>query len=109
MHFKRTILALGALALSSGWTLAQSNDTPELIVQTTFPDNAFSRVQNGHPNRVVFSISQPKSESDRLITLESITGAFLNRDRVGKKGYVMRNVSLTRKVHDFADGRFSDR
>lgn len=88
------ILLVVAVCLSL--VAAQANDTPELNVQTTFPNNPFSRAANGQGNRVVFTVSQPKSgaDADRLLTLESITGAFLNRDKVGKRGYVMRNVSL---------------
>lgn len=97
MHAMRIMLlplCLCALLLS-GFVAAQANDTPELNVQTTFPNNAFSRVFNGQANRVVFTVTQPKSgaDSDRILTLESITGAFLNREKEGKRGYVMRNVS----------------
>lgn len=74
---------------------AQANDTPDLNVQTTFPNNAFNRVSNGQANRVVFSVTPPRSE-DRILTLEAIKGAFLNRNKIGKKGYVMRNVSSLR-------------
>lgn len=92
-----TILAIPALALLS-IVAAQADDTPELTIQTTFPNDAFSRVSNGQANRVVFTVSPPRSgpDADRILTLESITGAFLNREKVGKKGYVMRNVSSSR-------------
>lgn len=84
-------------------SVAAQDDTPELTIQTTFPNDAFSRVSNGQANRVVFTISPPRTgaDSDRILTLESITGAFLNRNKEGKKGYVMRNVS--QKLSDYAE------
>lgn len=95
MKVFNTIFAIPALALLSV-VAAQADDTPELTIQTTFPNDAFSRVSNGQANRVVFTISPPRSgpDSDRILTLESITGAFLNRQKEGKKGFVMRNVSF---------------
>jgi hypothetical protein len=95
MKFFSSLLAVNALALLSH-VVAQADDTPELTIQTTFPNDAFARVTNGQANRVVFTISPPRSgpDSDRILTLEGIAGAFLNRDKVGKKGYVMRNVSV---------------
>ncbi|PWN35531.1 uncharacterized protein FA14DRAFT_160634 [Meira miltonrushii] len=100
MHMLQTVLLPLAICALSLTTLiqAQSNDTPDVNVQTTFPNNAFNRVSNGQANRVVFTLTQPKSgaDSDRILTLESITGAFLNRDRQGKKGYVMRNMTSTK-------------
>lgn len=97
MKLASTLLALPVLALVS-LVSAQADDTPDLTIQTTFPNDAFSRVSNGQANRVVFTVSPPRSgpDSDRILTLESITGAFLNRQKEGKKGYVMRNVSSER-------------
>lgn len=91
----RVIAATAGIALLFASVLAQADDTPELTIQTTFPNDAFSRVSNGQANRVVFTVSPPRTgaDSDRILTLESITGAFLNRNKEGKKGFVMRNVS----------------
>ncbi|UZJ53043.1 hypothetical protein CBS101457_002363 [Exobasidium rhododendri] len=97
MKVFNTILAIPALALLST-VAAQADDTPDLTIQTTFPNDAFSRVSNGQANRVVFTISPPRTgaDSDRILTLESISGAFLNRNKEGKKGFVMRNMTTTR-------------
>jgi hypothetical protein len=94
MKLSFSLFAVTALALLSS-VAAQADDTPDLTIQTTFPNDAFSRVSNGQANRVVFTISPPRTgaDSDRILTLESITGAFLNPNKQGKKGYVMRNVS----------------
>lgn len=44
----------------------------------------------------MFSISNPPS-ADRVLTLESVTGAFLNpKKEDGEKGRVMRNMTATR-------------
>lgn len=69
---------------------------PEMTITTTFPGNEFSLVKNGQPNRVVFSISNPPS-ADRVLTLEGITGAFLNQKKLdGQKGRVARNMTNTK-------------
>lgn len=59
-----------------------------------FPNNAFNIAKNGQSNRVVFNIAN-KTGQDRYLTLEAITGAFLNKKKAeGQKGFVLRNVSL---------------
>lgn len=90
---KLLLSLLSVLGVIASLASAQANDTPDLNIQTTFPNNAFNRVSNGQANRVVFSVTPPRSE-DRILTLEGIKGAFLNRDKIGKRGYVMRNVSV---------------
>ncbi|WFD18469.1 hypothetical protein MCAP1_000672 [Malassezia caprae] len=71
-------------------------DAPELNVLTTFPDNPFNIVKNGQANRVVFSIKTPPS-TDRALTIESLTGAFLDPAREdGHKKRVLRNMTTTR-------------
>lgn len=53
-------------------------------------------VQNGQANRVVFSIAKPFG-MDRVLTLESVSGAFLDpKKEDGKKGRVLRNVRAVR-------------
>ncbi|SPO25377.1 uncharacterized protein UTRI_03208_B [Ustilago trichophora] len=74
---------------------AQAHDTPELGIVTTFPNNPFSIVKNGQANTVVFSITNTPKE-DRLLTLQSITGAFLNPKKTdGQRGRVLRNMTTT--------------
>lgn len=52
-------------------------------------------VKNGQANTVVFSITNPPKE-DRLLTLQSVTGAFLNpKKQDGQKGRVLRNMTTT--------------
>lgn len=80
-------------------------DAPELNVLTTFPNNPFNSaytlhsqtvVKNGQANRVVFSIKTPQS-TDRALTIESLTGAFLDPSREdGHKKRVLRNMTTTR-------------
>ncbi|TKY85747.1 hypothetical protein EX895_005287 [Sporisorium graminicola] len=85
------LLALVPAALVA----AQAHDTPELGIVTTFPNNPFSIVKNGQANTVVFSVTNPPKE-DRLLTLQSITGAFLNpKKEDGQKGRVLRNMTTT--------------
>ncbi|EPQ30339.1 uncharacterized protein PFL1_01865 [Pseudozyma flocculosa PF-1] len=91
-----SFLATALLALApAALVAAQANDTPELGIVTTFPNNPFSIVKNGQPNTVVFSITNPPKE-DRLLTLQSVTGAFLNLKKTdGQKGRVVRNMTTT--------------
>lgn len=111
------LLALVPAALVA----AQAHDTPELGIVTTFPNNPFSSkchppkastscatteadlyrplscavVKNGQANTVVFSITNPPKE-DRLLTLQSVTGAFLNpKKNDGQRGRVLRNMTTT--------------
>ena len=50
-------------------------------------------MQNGRQNRVVFSVSQPAG-TDQALTLESITGAFLDPNRPdGHRRRVLRNMT----------------
>lgn len=77
---------------------AFADETPELNVVTTFPDNPFSLVQNGRSNRVVFSIANAPG-SDRALVLEEVTGAFLNPNKQnGQRGRVLRNVCLAQPL-----------
>ena len=102
MKLAQSLVAVPLLIAALLSPVAAQDDTPELTIQTTFPNDAFSRVSNGQANRVVFTISPPRTgaDSDRILTLESITGAFLNRNKEGKKGYVMRNVSYIVETHN---------
>jgi hypothetical protein len=102
MKLAQSLFAVPLLIAALLSPVAAQDDTPELTIQTTFPNDAFSRVSNGQANRVVFTISPPRTgaDSDRILTLESITGAFLNRNKEGKKGYVMRNVSCIGETHN---------
>ncbi|CAD6888785.1 unnamed protein product [Tilletia controversa] len=81
-------LLLLSLATS---TLASAAETdPELNILTTFA-NDFNIVRNGERNRVVLSITNP---ADRALSLEGITGAFLNKNKKdGQKGRVLRNMT----------------
>lgn len=55
-------------------------------------DPPFAVVKNGQANTVVFAITNPPKE-DRLLTLQSVTGAFLNPKKLdGQRGRVLRNV-----------------
>ncbi|KDN45580.1 hypothetical protein K437DRAFT_256501 [Tilletiaria anomala UBC 951] len=84
------------LALSPLLAAAQSDDTPQLGITTSFPGNELSLVKNGQLNRVVFSISNLPS-ADRVLTLEGITGAFLNQKKLdGQRGRVVRNMTTTK-------------
>lgn len=84
--------ATALLGLAPAALAAAGDEAPELNVITTFPDNPFSLVQNGRPNRVVFSFSHPPG-ADRALVLEEITGAFLNPAKHdGQRGRVLRNV-----------------
>ena len=90
MKLAAVLLALAVALLQLGSALA--DEAPELNIITTFPDNPFSLVQNGQANRVVFSIAKP-AHLDRVLAIESITGAFLNpRKADGQIGRVLRNV-----------------
>jgi hypothetical protein len=84
---------LVAIAAVAPAALAQSADTPELRITTTFPSNPLSLVKNGQANRVVFNIQNPPSQ-DRVLSLTGITGAWLNNKKSdGERGRVIRNVS----------------
>lgn len=74
--------------------LCSSRNAPsEIKVTTTFPGNPLSLVKNGQANTVVFNIQNPPSQ-DRVLTLEAITGAWLDSKKVdGQRGRVVRNVS----------------
>ncbi|SJX62853.1 uncharacterized protein SRS1_13680 [Sporisorium reilianum f. sp. reilianum] len=91
-----TLAASALLALvPAALVAAQAHDTPELGIVTTFPNNPFSIVKNGQANTVVFSVTNPPKE-DRLLTLQSITGAFLNpKKEDGQRGRVLRNMTTT--------------
>lgn len=55
----------------------------------------YSVVKNGQANTVVFSITNPLKE-DRLLTLQSVTGAFLNPKKTdGQRGRVLRNMTTS--------------
>ncbi|KAI3623333.1 hypothetical protein CBS14141_004116 [Malassezia furfur] len=87
--------AAAVLGFAPAALAAAGDEAPELNVITTFPDNPFSLVQNGRPNRVVFSFSHPPG-ADRALVLEEITGAFLNpAKRDGQRGRVLRNMTTT--------------
>ncbi|KAN0064732.1 hypothetical protein ACQY0O_001787 [Thecaphora frezii] len=94
MRFFSLVAALlVAIAPAALHVAAQANDAPELGIVTTFPGNPFSIVKNGQPNTVVFSITNPPKQ-DRLLTLQSVTGAFLNLAKAdGQKGRVVRNMT----------------
>jgi len=79
------------LSFASTSTLASAVESdPELQILTTFA-NDFNIVRNGERNRVVLSITNP---ADRALTLEGITGAFLNKNKKdGQKGRVLRNMT----------------
>lgn len=52
-------------------------------------------MKNGQANTVVFSITNPLKE-DRLLTLQSVTGAFLNPKKTdGQRGRVLRNMTTS--------------
>lgn len=54
-----------------------------------------SLVSNGQPNRIVFHLTQPPSQ-DRVLSLLSISGAFLNPAKSdGQRGRVLRNMTTT--------------
>ncbi|KAK0529550.1 hypothetical protein OC834_003645 [Tilletia horrida] len=82
---------LALLSLAAGPALASAVESePELNIMTTFA-NDFNIVRNGERNRVVLSITNP---ADRAITLEGVTGAFLNKNKKdGQKGRVLRNLT----------------
>lgn len=83
---------LGLMGAAVG-TLAQVDDTPTLNVVTTFPNNDFNVVRNGESNRVVFGITNPPG-TERILSLESITGAYLNPNKQdGQRGRVLRNMT----------------
>ncbi|KAJ9479134.1 hypothetical protein PHBOTO_002621 [Pseudozyma hubeiensis] len=95
-----TLFASALLALVPATLVAaQAHDTPELNIVTTFPNNPGSIVKNGQANTVVFSIIDAPKEKDadrRLLNLVSITGAFLNPNKVdGQRGRVLRNMTTT--------------
>ncbi|PWN51086.1 hypothetical protein IE53DRAFT_386578 [Violaceomyces palustris] len=88
-------LAALALAIPAALVSAQVDQVPELGIVTTFPNNPFSIVQNGQENTVVLSITN-SPKADRVLTLHSITGAFLNLNKEdGQKGRVVRNMTTT--------------
>ncbi|ETS64795.1 hypothetical protein PaG_00760 [Moesziomyces aphidis] len=91
-----TLAASALVALvPAALVAAQAHDTPELGIVTTFPNNPHSIVKNGQANTVVFSITNPPKE-DRLLTLQSVTGAFLNPKKTdGQRGRVLRNMTTT--------------
>lgn len=83
---------LGLLGAAVG-TLAQVDDVPTLNVVTTFPNNDWNIVRNGESNRVVFGITNPPG-TERILSLESITGAYLNPNKEdGQRGRVLRNMT----------------
>ncbi|SNX84350.1 uncharacterized protein MEPE_03059 [Melanopsichium pennsylvanicum] len=89
-----TLAASALLALVS-LVAGQAHDSPDLKIVTTFPNNPYSIVKNGQANTVVFSITNPPKD-DRLLTLQSITGAFLNPKKTdGQRGRVLRNMTTT--------------
>ncbi|KAE8214665.1 hypothetical protein CF327_g1942 [Tilletia walkeri] len=78
------------LSLASTSLASALETEPELNILTTFA-NDFNIVRNGAANRVVLSITNP---ADRAISLEGITGAFLNKNKKdGQKGRVLRNMT----------------
>ncbi|CAO1625054.1 unnamed protein product [Sympodiomycopsis kandeliae] len=86
-----SIVSLMAVAVAA--VSAQADDTPQLKVTTTFPGNPLSLVKNGQANRVVFQIQNPPSQ-DRVLTLNGITGAWLNpKKEDGERGRVVRNMT----------------
>ncbi|CAO1634412.1 unnamed protein product [Parajaminaea phylloscopi] len=93
MRFLTLLVAI--VAIFPAIALAQADDTPELKVTTTFPNNPLSLVKNGQANRVVFSIANPRS-ADRVLSLTGVTGAWLNsKKQDGQRGRVLRNMTVT--------------